>query len=545
MRGPEFLGDHRAFLAAFASLCDWADLIVVCTRRIDVGEGWLALMQSIAKVRHCMVSDHAPSLAALGPFQAKGVLHLVGDQGSRFHPNVYLFRRGREVRVLIGSAGLIKGMMENEVESVTRIDASEDDPFACGLADFIESCLAKSRLPVPGDLIADAPSPTDSDDRDETKRSSKHLEGVLDARIGKLLPVRDAGRVQSSHHEFWSVLVAHGTRLRVEIGRRRRVVIWNSYLGFWAARLKSAERFWYVFGARDPRGIGPPDATLIVIIASDRYDPKTSGAFAVEPEHERLFLVHRGGFSDSGREGKRLFWRTTRLRGTELQEDGEKTARVALVAEVNTSETLKELAAYIREVDRLRRIGRQPAGDGAIAERPDGQACDLFIEVRDADERASLVWLQLLGSGVQSKDECVRKAALGLRKDGRADFRRLDSSGPLYEAILDSIKHGVRTGLLDRPSRGYVRAVLESAQEYPDWLWQLCILGSLDREFVSRDDAVRKAARWAVDNVGLRHRNLRNGGKVDDGLRRALTGAIRQGKVLKQGRDLVRLADES
>jgi hypothetical protein len=543
MNGPEFLGDYGSFLAAFVSLCDWAEEIIICTSRIDVGEGWRALTQNIVKVRHCMISDHLPGLAAMSSLQAKGALRLIGGHGSHYRPNVYLFRRDSESRALVGSARLIRDGIESGVESVMRVDGNQNDPFTCALSDFIEACLARSRLPTPGDLIPDGPSPAVSDDRDETKHSSKHVEPLRDAGVGRLLPVRDAEGVSSAHLDLWSQIVANGTRLRVEVGRRRRDTLWNSYLGFWATRLKSAERYWYVFGARDPRGLGPPDVTLIVTIPVDRYDPNASGAFAIESERQRLVLVHRGGFGGSRRDGKRLFWRTTRLRGTEMLEEGDQTTRVALVAELNTRETLEQVAGYIREVDRLRALGLRPADDGATIEASDGRECELFIEVADADDRATLVWQELLGLGAMSKDESVRLAAHGLRESGRADFRRLDSSGSLYEAVLDSIERGVRLGLLDRPRRGFIRAILESAQDYPVWLWQLCLLSALDREFVSRDEAIRGAAGWAVENMALRHRNLRAGGRVDAGLRRALARAIRQGKVLKQGRELIRLAD--
>jgi hypothetical protein len=543
MRGPEFLGDHGSFLAAFTSLCDWADEIIICTSRIDVGEGWRALTNNIVKVRHCMVSDNSPSLAALGPLQAKGALRLVGGHGSQYRPNVYLFRRDSESRALVGSVRLMRDGVESGVESVTRVDGKQDDPFACALSDFVETCLARSRLPRPGELSPDGPSPAVYDDLDEKKLSPKHVEPLRDAGVGRLLPVRDAEGVSSAHQHLWSLIVSNGTRLRVEVGRRRRDSLWNSYLGFWATRLKSAERYWYVFGARDPRGQGPPDITLIVTIPVDRYDPNASGAFAIEPERQRLVLVHRGGFGGRRHDGKRLFWRTTRLRGAEMLEEEDKTTRVALVAELSSRETLEQFAAYIREVDRLRALGRRPADDGTTIEARVGRECELFIEVADADDRASLVWEELLGLGVLSKDESVRLAAHGLRESGRADFRRLDSSGSLYEAVLDSIERGVRLGLLDRPRRGFIRATLESAQDYPDWLWQSCLLASLDREFVSRDEAVRGAAGWAVENLALRHRNLRAGGRVDVGLRRALARSIRQGKVEKKGRDLVRLAD--
>ncbi len=317
MTDPVFLSDHGEFLTAFISLCDWAEEIIVCTPRIDIGEGWRVLTQNIAKVRHCMVSDRAPGLAPLGPLHAMGVLRLVGGYGSRYRPNVYLFRRGSEARALVGSARLPRDGAPSGLESVTRVDGSQDEPFACALFDFVEACLTRSRLPTPGDLIAEVPSPADVEDGGETKLSTKHVEPLRDAGVGTLLPVQDAQDIS------WSVIVANGYRLRVEVGRKRRDTIWNSGLGFWATRLKSRERCWYVFGARDPRGIRPPEVTLSVVIPTERYDPTASGAFAIEPEGRRLFLVHGGGFGGSKRDARSLFWRTTRVaRGGALGERG-------------------------------------------------------------------------------------------------------------------------------------------------------------------------------------------------------------------------------
>jgi len=542
MTGAEFLSDPGALLAAFTSLCEWAEEIIVCTPRIDVGEGWRALKLNIVKIRLCLVSDRAPGLPALKPLHDKGALRLVEGHGLRYRPNVYLFRRGAEARALVGSARLTESGFGTGVESVARVEGTRDEPFACALDDFIEACLARCRLPTPGDLSPEASPPADSDEPNVTKHPTRDAKPLPDARVERLLPLQDAEAVRSAQHDLWSVIVANGTRLTVEVGRRRTEAFWNLNLGFWAARLESSERCCYVFGARDPRGLAPPNVTLILNIPEDRYDPKSSGAFAIDPERQRVFLVHRGGFGGSGNDGKRLFWQATRLRRAKLVEDGHRT-RVAMVAELNTPVILEQLAAYVHDVARLTALGRHPADDGALTGTHDGSACEPFAEVPDADERASLVWQQLLGLSVVSKDEAVRAAAYRLRDEGRADFRRLDSSGSLYEAVLDSIDRGIRLGLLDRPRRGFVRAVLEAAQHYPEWLWQSCLLAALDREFVTRDEAVRRAAEWAVEHVGLRHRILRSGGTVDNGLRRALTRAIRQGQVGKQGRDLVRLAE--
>jgi hypothetical protein len=39
MSRKEFLSDPASLLANFASLCDWAEQITVCTPRIDAGGG--------------------------------------------------------------------------------------------------------------------------------------------------------------------------------------------------------------------------------------------------------------------------------------------------------------------------------------------------------------------------------------------------------------------------------------------------------------------------------------------------------------------------
>jgi hypothetical protein len=226
-----------------------------------------------------------------------------------------------------------------------------------------------------------------------------------------------------------------------------------------------------------------------------------------------------------------------------LIEDGHP-SRIALVAELNSPMMLEQLAAYVHEDARLRALVRRPADDSELDADRHGRECVQFTDIQDADEQVQIVWGGLLGSGVLSKDDAVRTAADYLREAGQADFRRLDSSGPLYAAVLDAIERGVRFGCVARPRRGFVRAVLPWAQYYDNWLWQTCVLAVLEEVPMSRDDVIRRAAAWAVENVGLAHQRLRKGGKVDQGLRRALTRVIRQGSALKEGPNLVRLANQ-
>jgi len=541
--GPVLLADPRALLAAFTSLCDWAEEITVCTPRVDDGEGWRALARNAHKVRLCLVSDRAPGLEALAPLRDKGALRLFADHESGYRPNVYLFRRGVEARALVGSARLAGDGAGSGVESVVRVDGTRDDPFACSLADFVEACLARSRLPGPDGLTAAGLSSVGPGSRLEVTCPSRYAEPACDAGVAQLLPVRDAGAVRSAQLALWSVVLQGGIRLRVEVGRKPASAFWHPGFDFWAARLKGHGRLWTVFGTGNPRVRKRPVLTLALSIPEEGHDAGSSGAFAVEPGGGSLFLVHRGGFRGGGRGRKRLFWKTTRLRGSELLVDGHVT-RVALVADLNSRVALEQVAAYVREVERVRVTVRRPADGGTLGDPPGGRVREQFTDIAGPDERASVVWQRLLGLGVLSKGDAVRKVAHGLREDGRADFRRLDSSGPLYIAVLDAIERGVRFGLLDRPGRGLVRAVLAEARDYPDRLWRRCILASLGGAFVSREEAVRRAASWAVENLGLRHHHPRTGGRVDEGLRRALDVVIRRGRVVRQGPDLVRLGDE-
>jgi hypothetical protein len=531
MSGTEFLSDPESLLDNFASLCDWADQITVCTPRIDAGDGYEILQRNIGKVRLCLVSERAAGLATLAPFQAKGALRLVGDLGLRFHPNVYVFRRGTEVRALVGSARLSEDGLGSGLESVVHINVTQDDPLACSLADFVESCLTRSRVPSSVDLIEGTLAPG-------------HLTPVCDARVGSLSPLEDVIRIRSSQAKLWTVIQATGTRLRVDLGRRQVAASWHPSLGFWAVPLKGVRRYWTIFGTGDPRKRKPPLISFVLCIPKHGCDPAASGAFAMEPK-ERRFLVHRGGFGGRGRAGRRLFWRSTRLRGAELVENG-RPSRVALVAELDSPRPriLEQLAAYVHEVARVKTLAHRPTDDSVLGDDRDGRERQEFTEIQDSGEQDAVVWFALLGSGPLPKDEAVRRVTHYLREQGQAEFQRLDSSGPLYTAILDSIERGARSGLFDRPTRGFIRAVLASAQEYPDWLWQWCVLAVLEQESMSRDDVIRRAAAWAVENVGLQHHRLRRGGKVDQGLRRALSREIRRGNALTEGRDLVRLADE-
>jgi hypothetical protein len=159
------------------------------------------------------------------------------------------------------------------------------------------------------------------------------------------------------------------------------------------------------------------------------------------------------------------------------------------------------------------------------------------------DEQIDAVWSALLGRGPLEKEEAIRSAAQSLRDQGLASFQRLRKGGPLWEAIASAIDRGVRDGSFDRPRRGYVRALLPDARDYSPEIWRRCLLDSLDHAAVEEDQALRAAAEWARESLGLEFERLREDGVILRGLRVALQMAVRKGEIRKTRGKITRSED--
>ncbi|MFY9826565.1 MAG: restriction endonuclease subunit S [Thermoanaerobaculia bacterium] len=161
------------------------------------------------------------------------------------------------------------------------------------------------------------------------------------------------------------------------------------------------------------------------------------------------------------------------------------------------------------------------------------------------EEQIDHVWESLLGQGPLDKDAAIRTAALILRDRGLARFQRLREDGPLYAAIAAALDRGVREGSFDRPKRGLVRARLPDAKAYTSKEWTLCLLQSLDGQPVPQEDALRKAAEWARETLGLTFARLREDGVILSGLKAALDEAVKAGWVIRQRGKVSRPTDSS
>jgi hypothetical protein len=137
----------------------------------------------------------------------------------------------------------------------------------------------------------------------------------------------------------------------------------------------------------------------------------------------------------------------------------------------------------------------------------------------------------LWGKGPLDKDTAVRTVAAALRDQGFCDYKRLRKDGALYAEILTAIDRAVKAGHLDRPRRNHVRAVRPSAADYTTDDWRLALLAALGPDPTDRDEAIRAAAEWAGDNLGLEFKRLRSDGLIVKGLKSAINSGIRRGEV--------------
>ena len=162
-----------------------------------------------------------------------------------------------------------------------------------------------------------------------------------------------------------------------------------------------------------------------------------------------------------------------------------------------------------------------------------------FLDL-DTDDQIDLVFDALVSVGLLEIDDAIRHVADHLRESGASHHQRLRRGGGLHTAIEDTLKLGARRGYFDRPRRGHVRALLAGAKEYQRDHWRAALLASLDGEPVERHDALRDAADWAAENMGLEFKRLRSDGVIMKGLKSALNSAIRRGEVERVGGGHVR-----
>jgi hypothetical protein len=148
----------------------------------------------------------------------------------------------------------------------------------------------------------------------------------------------------------------------------------------------------------------------------------------------------------------------------------------------------------------------------------------------------NILWNIMLGVGTVEKDLAIRGCANALRDGGALEYKRLDAGGRVYGTIENAINSGVKEGVFDRPSRGFVRAV---QQELDSEGWRHCLLTCLDGNPIGREEAIGVVADYAREYFGVEFERLRRGGRIEKAVNSAINSCIRRGLVADAGRGMI------
>ena len=141
-------------------------------------------------------------------------------------------------------------------------------------------------------------------------------------------------------------------------------VHWHEQLGVWGCIDGLPEvhdtRFWNAFGTEDPRAGSSLTIVCEVNPARDGVNPRVAGAFARDSETAHRLLLHRGRIG-GGRAGigQELFWANTSFPSVTNAEDPSQ--RFVVVADLDGVDVPRHVAAFVREVKRIKSLAGHPA----------------------------------------------------------------------------------------------------------------------------------------------------------------------------------------
>ena len=192
-------------------------------------------------------------------------------------------------------------------------------------------------------------------------------------------------------------------------------VHWHEQLGVWGCIDGLPEvhdtRFWNAFGTEDPRAGSSLTIVCEVNPARDGVNPRVAGAFARDSETAHRLLLHRGRIG-GGRAGigQELFWANTSFPSVTNAEDPSQ--RFVVVADLDGVDVPRHVAAFVREVKRIKSLAGQPSEndeDEESSEGPGSRYAPLTEWLRAQTDRTVSTTFRNIGSLVGELPESARK----------------------------------------------------------------------------------------------------------------------------------------
>ena len=157
-------------------------------------------------------------------------------------------------------------------------------------------------------------------------------------------------------------------------GKTERDVYWHQRLRFWGSlnreppsekgrNEKGRKRFWNAFGTQDPNASSASLSIVCEVNPAHRGDSRNvAGFFGRSDEAGRTILLHKG-LLNSNKPGRGLtmkfFWQ--HFKGNEVEIDG---LPYALVCEVGSSRMVADMAKFVFEAQRIKKLHNARLGSG-------------------------------------------------------------------------------------------------------------------------------------------------------------------------------------
>lgn len=547
--------DRRALQVAFCELANEAEEISLISLKVASAPGessgvWEALRTNLHKVREVVAPVEGSDPELLEVLHRASVLRRTNPGAGGPRATVALFRRAGWSAGLVSTAPFPFHGFGSAVDIAIRIAGEPLEPNLAELEQLFREARRHAWVPYLHEIRSAASAEAHASAH-ENESATAIWSRVSTHTLGRLQFVREAGRVQDLRAQMVAEFIANATTVEARLGFSGASidasVYWHPTFRVWANFAEVDNRYVHRFGTSTPESGGSLPVVVEINVPREGVNARIAGDFVEDAAAGRVFLAHRGRIGGGRGIGKASFWQRAQLASVLADRGDGVESRVVLVGELGSPRLVENIAAFVQEVARLKAVLAEPDADDDPLDSEQGEEDPPtdFLEITDREQRSEIVWGCLLGQGPLEKDEAVRHAANALREEGLADYGRLSSKGPLYQAVLEAIEGGVREELFDRPRRGYVRACMSSADQYTRESWEGCTENALpEGEVVPRADAVRMVAEWARENVGLEFERIRTNGKIDAGVRAAFRVLIRRGRMVAHGRDGVELIGE-
>lgn len=331
-----FLSTAEDILDEICECAEWCDSWRFCVAYASAANGnssnWLTVKPYLQKLDIAIVglSGHATEPWLLYELNKLGVLRVVASASGIFHPKIYLFQKGEESSVIVGSANFTCAAFKHNIECATRTDSSMSSPFFSSIRTFFDKCMRTAQMVNTSQI-------NEYEEHYFAKQAGKnHQLQLTTVRLKPTLALPDPNLftlTNSNQIRMAEIALANNFRhfmtsytketISFPSGSDVRDVMWYENIGIWACFWDVGDRYFNSFGTVKPDGKKHIKITAEINVPASGINAKCQGAFAIDEFDSSLWMVHRGKVG-GGKKGitKQAFLQSLEWNMTQLNEHG-------------------------------------------------------------------------------------------------------------------------------------------------------------------------------------------------------------------------------